>query len=205
MSDITVTIDGREVMAKEGMTLLEAARSAGISIPTLCHHEKLTPYGGCRLCIVEAELGGSKRLVVSCVHPVEENQVVRTRSEKVDRIRKTLIELLMAHAPDSPKLQELAEEYGADRDRFEQEVAFCIHCGLCVRYCAEVKKKNAVGFIDRGIRKEISFIPEIAAKECNDCKGCFPLCPTSYIQAAFVLVESLAFPRNGKSGHRTIR
>ena len=198
MSDITVTIDGREVMAKEGMTLLEAARSAGISIPTLCHHEKLTPYGGCRLCIVEAELGGSKRLVVSCVHPVEENQVVRTRSEKVDRIRKTLIELLMAHAPDSPKLQELAEEYGADRDRFEQEVAFCIHCGLCVRYCAEVKKKNAVGFIDRGIRKEISFIPEIAAKECNDCKGCFPLCPTSYIQAAFVLVESLAFPRNGK-------
>ncbi len=198
MSDIPVKIDGREITAKKGMTVLEAARSAGVSIPTLCHHEELAPYGGCRLCIVEAELAGSTRLVVSCVHPVEENQVVRTRSEKVDRIRKTLLELLMAHAPDSPKLQELAEEYGADRNRFEREVSFCIHCGLCVRYCAEVKKKNAVGFIDRGIRKEISFIPEIAAKECNDCKGCFPLCPTSYLQAAFVLVESLAFPRNGK-------
>ena len=203
MSDIPIKIDGREITAKEGMTVLEAARSAGVSIPTLCHHEQLAPYGGCRLCIVEAELAGSKRLVVSCVHPVEENQVVRTRTEKVDRIRKTLIELLMAHAPDSPPLQELAEEYGADRNRFEPEVAFCVHCGLCVRYCAEVEKKNAVGFVDRGIRKEISFIPEIAAKECNDCKRCFPLCPTSYLQAAFVLVESLAFPRTGKSEHRT--
>ena len=67
-------------------------------------------------------------------------------------------------------------------------------CGLCVRYCAEVKQKNAVGFVDRGIRKEISFIPEIAARECNDCKACFPLCPTSYLQAVFVLTESLAFP-----------
>ena len=198
MSDIPIKIDGREVMANEGMTVLQAAQSAGISIPTLCHHEKLEPYGGCRLCIVEAEMNGSTRLVASCIHPVEPNQVIRTRSEKIDRHRKTLLELLMAHAPDSPKLQELAEEYGADRNRFEQDASFCIHCGLCVRYCAEVAEKHALGFIDRGIRKEISFIPEIAAKECNDCKGCFPLCPTSYLQAAFVLVESLAFPRNGK-------
>ena len=198
MSDITIKIDGREISAKEGMTVLEAARRAGVSIPTLCYHEELAPHGGCRLCIVEAELNGSTRLVVSCVHPVEESQVVRTRSEKVDRIRKTLIELLMAHAPDSPQLTAFAEEYGADRNRFEQDASFCIHCGLCVRYCAEVAGKHAVGFVDRGIRKEISFIPEIAAKECNDCKGCFPLCPTSYLQAAFVLVESLAFPRNGK-------
>ena len=105
---------------------------------------------------------------------------------------KTLLELMLAHAPDSPQLQDLAGEYGADRDRFEKEASFCIHCGLCVRYCAEVKKKNAVGFVDRGIRKEISFIPEIALVECNDCKECFPLCPTSYLQAAFVLTESLA-------------
>ena len=188
-------IDGKEVTAKEGMTVLEAARTAGIYIPTLCYHEELAPYGGCRICIVEVE--GSNRLVVSCVHPVEENLVIRTRSEKVDRIRKTLLELFMAHAPDSPVLQELAAAYGADRDRFEKDPSFCIHCGLCVRYCAEVVKKNAVGFIDRGIRKEISFIPEIAAKECNSCKECFPLCPTSYLQAAFVLTESLAFPRNG--------
>jgi predicted molibdopterin-dependent oxidoreductase YjgC len=91
-------------------------------------------------------------------------------------------------------LQDLAQEYGSDKDRFEKEASFCIHCGLCVRYCAEVKKKNAVGFVDRGISKEISFIPEIASKECWNCKECFPLCPTSYLQAVFVLTESLAFP-----------
>ena len=193
MTQIRMQIDGREVMAEEGMTVLEAALSAGISIPTLCYHEKLEPFGGCRLCMVEVESGGRTRLVVSCVYLAEEGLVVRTRSEKIDKIRKVLLELLLAHAPDSPRLQELAAEYGADKDRFEKEASFCIHCGLCVRYCAEVKKKNAVGFIDRGIRKEIAFIPEIAARECNACKECFELCPTSYLQAAFVLIESLVF------------
>ena len=195
MSDIHMQIDGTAVAATEGMTVLEAARRAGISIPTLCHHEQLEPFGGCRLCIVEAERRGITRLVVSCVYLAEEGLVVRTRSDKVDKIRRTLLELLLAHAPESPVLQELAGEYGADKDRFEKEASFCIHCGLCVRYCAEVKKRNAVGFVDRGTRKEICFIPEIAARECNDCKECFPLCPTSYLQAAFVLTESLAFPR----------
>jgi predicted molibdopterin-dependent oxidoreductase YjgC len=102
--------------------------------------------------------------------------------------------MMMAHAPDSEQLQVLAGEYGADRDRFEKDASFCIHCGLCVRYCAEVKKKNALGFIDRGARKEICFIPEIAAKECWECKECFPLCPTSALQAAFVLCKALSFP-----------
>jgi len=194
MSEILLQIDGKEVKAREGMTILEAARSAGISIPTLCHHEKLEPFGGCRLCIVEVEERGWKKLVVSCVYLAEENLAVTTRSGKIDRIRKMIIELLMAHAPDSFKLQNLAKEYGADRDRFEKEASFCIHCGLCVRYCAEVKKKHAVGFVDRGTRKEISFIPEIAAKECWDCKECFPLCPTSALQAAFVLTKALFSP-----------
>jgi len=194
MSEILLQINGKEVRAKEGMTVLEAARSAGISIPTLCHHEKLEPFGGCRLCIVEVEVRGWTNLVVSCVYPAAKNLVVRTRSEKVDRIRKMILELLLAHAPDAFELQDLAKEYGADKNRFEKEASFCIHCGLCVRYCAEVKKKNAVGFVDRGIRKEISFIPEIASKECWNCKECFPLCPTEALQAAFVLTQALYSP-----------
>jgi NADH dehydrogenase/NADH:ubiquinone oxidoreductase subunit G len=192
MSEILLQIDGKEVSAKEGMTLLEAAQGAGISIPTLCHHEKLEPYGGCRLCIVEVEDRGRTKLVVSCVYPAEGDLVVRTRSEKIDRIRKTILELFLAHAPDAFELKDLALEYGADRNRFEKESSFCIHCGLCVRYCAEVKGKYAVGFVDRGTRKEISFIPEIAAKECWDCKECFPLCPTEALQAAFVLTKALS-------------
>ena len=199
MSEVHLHIDGKEVVATEGMTLLQAADSVGISIPTLCHHDKLAPFGACRMCIVEAGPDDRKRLVVACVCQVEESWVVNTRSETIDKYRKSLLELMLAHAPHSPPLQELAREYGADRDRFEKEADFCIHCGLCVRYCAEVKKKHAVGFVDRGIRKEISFIPDIAAVECNPCKECFPLCPTSYLQAAFVLTESLAFPASEKT------
>lgn len=194
MSEIVLKIDGKEVQAGEDMTILEAAKSVGIAIPTLCHHEKLEPYGACRICTVEAESGGRTRLVAACLYPVENNLVVRTRSEKVDRIRRMILELLLAHAPDSPDLAELARVYGANRNRFEKDASFCIHCGLCVRYCAEIKMRNAVGFIDRGTRREISFVPEIASVECWNCKECFPLCPTEALQAAFVLTEALAFP-----------
>jgi bidirectional [NiFe] hydrogenase diaphorase subunit len=196
MSEILLQIDKKEVKAKEGMTILEAAQSAGIYIPTLCHHEKLEPYGACRICVVEVDARGRKGLVAACLYPVEPALVVRTRSEKVDKTRKILLEQFLAHAPDAPALQDLAREYGADKDRFEKESLFCILCGLCVRYCSEVKKKNAVGFVDRGASREINFVPEIASKECWNCKECFPLCPTSYLQAAYQLTEALAFPRH---------
>jgi NADH dehydrogenase/NADH:ubiquinone oxidoreductase subunit G len=192
MSEILLEIDGKEVKASEGMTLLEAAQSAGIFIPTLCHHEKLEPFGACRVCTVEIESRGRTNLVASCCYPVENNLIVRTRSEKVDKIRKMLLELIMARAPESEQILSLAKEYGADKNRFEKEASFCILCGLCVRYCAEIKNKNAIGFIDRGVRKEIMFIPEISAKECWDCKECFPLCPTEALQAAYVLTQALS-------------
>jgi len=194
MSEITLQIDGREVKAEEGRTILEAAQSAGIFIPTLCHHEKLEPYGACRICTVEIEARGRTNLVAACLYPIEQNLVVRTRSERVDKTRKVLLELMLAHAPDAAELQDLAQEYGADKARFEKESSFCILCGLCVRYCAEVKKKNAIGFVDRGTRREVIFIPEIASKECEDCKECFPLCPTEALQATYLLTKALMSP-----------
>ncbi len=194
MSEILLQIDGREAKAREGMTILEAAQNAKIFIPTLCHHEKLDSYGACRICTVEIEDRGRTRLVAACLYPVEKNLVVRTRSETVDKIRKMILELMLAHAPDAQALQSLAEEYGANKARFEKEPAFCILCGLCVRYCAEVKKKNAIAFVDQGARREINFISEIASQECRSCKECFSLCPTSYLQAAYFLTEGLAFP-----------
>ena len=135
-----------------------------------------------------------KGLAAACVRPVDQDMIVVTRNEQISNIRKILIEQFLAHAPDSEILLQLGEEYGADKDRFEKQSTFCILCGLCVRYCTEVKKKNAIGFFDRGSTREIKFIPEIAAKECKDCKECFPLCPTSYLQAAYHLTEALAFP-----------
>jgi NADH dehydrogenase/NADH:ubiquinone oxidoreductase subunit G len=191
MSEISLQIDGKDVTATEDMTILDAAQSAGISIPTVCHHEKLEPFGGCRLCTVEVEAGGRTNLVAACIYPVEKDLAVKTRSEQVDAVRKVLTEQLLAHAPESEVLLELAGEYGADKDRFPKETSFCILCGLCVRYCAEIKQENAVGFFDRGPSREICFIPEIAQRECWDCMECFPLCPTSALQAAFVLMRSL--------------
>ena len=195
MSEVTFAIDTKQVKATEGMTVLQAAQNAGIKIPTLCAHEKLKPYTACRLCMVEVETRGRVSLDTACSHPVENGIVVRTRSANVDRIRRTLIELLLAHAPDAPVLLELAAEYGAHKDRFEKESSFCVLCGLCVRYCAEVKKAHAVTFVDRGAKREIEFIPEVAAKECWNCRECFSLCPTEYAQAAFVATEALAFPK----------
>jgi NADH dehydrogenase/NADH:ubiquinone oxidoreductase subunit G len=193
-TEIALQIDGQPVKAAADMTVLQAARAAGISIPTLCHHEKLEPYGGCRMCMVELEARGRKSYVVSCLYPVAPDLVVRTRSEKVDKIRRVILEELLAHAPHSPELTRLAQEYGADKDRFEKESSFCILCGLCVRYCDEVKGKNAVGFVDNGAQRKIRFVPEVAASECWHCQECFALCPTSYAQAAYFLTEALAFP-----------
>jgi len=117
MSDIHLQIDGKEVTAKEGMTILEAARSVGISIPTLCDHKDLNPYGACRICTVEAEGNGRTSLVASCQHPAEAAVVIRTRTEQVDKIRKVLLEQMLAHAPDSEQITALAKVYGADRER----------------------------------------------------------------------------------------
>jgi NADH dehydrogenase/NADH:ubiquinone oxidoreductase subunit G len=199
MTEIVLNIDGKEVKARPGMTVLQAAQEAGVYIPTLCHHEKLEAFGGCRLCMVEVESRGWTSYVVSCLYPVAKDIVVRTRSPKVDNIRKVLIEELMAHAPDAPELVKLAEEYGADRNRFEREASFCILCGLCVRYCDEVKQKNAVSFFDNGSVREIKFVPEVAKTECWECQECFALCPTSYAQAAYLLTEALAFPGERKT------
>ena len=199
MTEINLTIDGKQIKAEAGMTVLDVARREGIYIPTLCHHEKLEAYGGCRLCMVEVESRGWTSYVVSCLYPVAKDIVVRTRSDKVDKIRKVLVEELMAHAPDAPELVNLAREYGADRDRFKKEASFCVLCGLCVRYCDEVKKKNAVSFFDNGAVRQIKFVAEIAKNECWDCQECFAICPTSYAQAAHLLTEALAFPGQRKT------
>ncbi len=191
MSELQLKIDGKQVRASEGETLLDVARRAGADIPTLCHHEQLEPFGGCRLCVVEARRGDWSRLVASCIYPAEDGLEITTRTDKIDRIRKVLLELQLAHAPHAPELEEMAEVYGAEAGRFSKDASFCIHCGLCVRYCAEVKGEHIVGWVDRGMRKEICFIPELAEKVCEECKECFPLCPTSYLQAAYVLTGSL--------------
>ncbi len=198
MGEVTLTIDNKQVKANESMTVLEAARETGIEIPTLCYHEKLLPYTACRLCLVEIESRGRTNLDTACSCPVSANLIVRTRSKNIDKIRKTILELMLAHAPDATILQQYAKEYGADKNHFEKQSSFCILCGLCVRYCSEVKKANAITFVDRGIRREIVFIPEIAVKECWNCKECFQLCPTEYVQATYMLTQAFSGNENSR-------
>lgn len=187
MSDVTLKINDKEIKAKEGMTILEAAQNAGIDIPTLCHHEKLAPYGACRLCIVEIIKGQRSRLVTSCVYTVEDKLIVKTESEPVVKIRKMILELIWATAPGVEAIREYATKYGINRTKFEIEPTFCILCGLCVRYCAEIKKKDAIGFIGRGIERQVMFFPDIAAEECPKCGECFPICPTGVLPSNYVL------------------
>ncbi len=194
MSEVTLIINDKEVKAEQGTTILEAARSAGIDIPTLCHHEELAPYGACRLCTVEIVRGQRSRLVTSCVYLVEDGLIVKTESEPVVKGRKMLLEFMWARAPGAQILRDYGMRYGitgvrairglgvpydisTTKTKFEIEPTFCILCGLCVRYCAEVKKKNAIGFIGRGTEREVVFFPEIAREECPNCGECYSLCP----------------------------
>ncbi len=176
MKSIRLEINGEIVKAEEGMTILQAARGAGIDIPTLCYDERLAPYGACRLCTVEITRDKRTRLVASCVYPVEEGLVVKTNSERVRKIRKMILELILPLAPTGP-IETLARQYGLEGSRFTAERTDCILCGLCVRYCAEIKKANAIGFVGRGIDRDVAFLPEVAPKVCNSCRECFALCP----------------------------
>lgn len=195
MKEITLQIDGREVKAKEGATVLEAARAAGIDIPTICHHEELEPCGVCRLCLVEIGQAPRTKMVTSCIYTATDKLIVNTQTERVRKARKVLLELMLTRAPGSKRIKDLAAEYGANANRFKKDASFCILCGLCVRYCDEVKKANAITFISRGANREVMFIPEIAAKECPSCQKCFDLCPTNVLRANFEAAQALTFAK----------
>jgi bidirectional [NiFe] hydrogenase diaphorase subunit len=143
---LDIILNGLPVKVEPGMTILEAARFYGFPIPTLCHMEGLSPYGACRLCVVELGEGDKAKLVTSCTHPVEENMIVRTASERVLRARRIIIELLLASCPQSKVIQDLASAHNVRQQRFRQEYEDCILCGLCVRICEEQMMAKAIGF-----------------------------------------------------------
>jgi len=193
---VTLKINGKDVKAKPGMTVLEAARSADIFIPTLCYNEKLSNYGACRLCTVEITSRGRSRMVASCLYPVEEGLEVQTESERVVKNRKVILELILSRWPWVDK--DLLERYGVKESRFEENTNFCILCGLCVRYCTEVKKANVLGFIGRGTERQVVIYAEEALKVCPTCDGgemgCRSVCPTGVIPNEFAQIG----PRFGK-------
>jgi bidirectional [NiFe] hydrogenase diaphorase subunit len=183
---VNLTIDGREIQAQEGLTVLEVAQERGIDIPTLCHNEALEPYGACRLCLVEITTkNGRNRLVTSCLYPIEEGLVVNTSSERVMANRKSLIELLLARCSGEKVIQDLAKQMGVEKVPFKPEYVErenCILCALCVRACREVVGVSAISLANRGVHREVAPPFLDTATACIGCGSCVYICPTQCIK-----------------------
>jgi len=203
---IQVTIDGREVTVPAGTTILDAARDLGIDIPTLCHHETLSPAASCRLCVVEVE--GRPNLMPACATELVDGMSLQTESEAVVEARKLILDLLLSDHPmacitceqsGGCTLQEYCYRYGVEASTFEgdkrklpiesdnpmieRDMNKCILCGKCVRVCAEVQVTNAIDFTERGFESQIaaSFDNPLATDFCRFCGQCADICPTGAI------------------------
>lgn len=197
---VELTIDGQKISVEDGTTILKAAQKLGIRVPNLCFDKRLRPYGGCRLCVVEAE--GQPRLLASCSTPVAPGMSIKTDTPKLKKVRQTVLELMLIHHPlDCPicdkagecDLQDVAYEFGKPEGRFirhrkamppdvrgplvELTANRCILCGKCVRICAEHQGRGALGLIGRGFPTVVQpAFGEIL--ECDYCGQCIDICPT---------------------------
>lgn len=179
---VRVTIDGRSIDAEKGKTILEVARECGIDIPSLCYHPGLEAFGACRLCVVEItkpNWDGWKKLVTSCLFPVEEELIVDTRSAEVMENRKVVLDLTLARVPNSPVIRQLAAEYGIHDTSYtkRKDADNCIMCTICVRVC-EAIGANAIATLSRGPEKYVD-VPNKDA--CIGCLACALTCPTDAI------------------------
>lgn len=180
---VNFTINDRQLQVEEGRTILEVAREEGIKIPTLCYHKELTPYGACRLCLVEIVGGGRPGLEASCVYKVTEGLEVKTDTERVQKSRKVVFELLLARCPNAEKIKKLAAEYGITETRITlKEKENCILCGLCVRVCAEISQRHAQSFSGRGFNRTVQTPFDKMSDRCIGCGACAYLCPVEALK-----------------------
>ncbi|MBN1756157.1 FAD-dependent oxidoreductase [bacterium] len=177
---ISLTIDGKKVEVEEGTSVLQAAEKVGVKIPTLCYHKALPAYGACRLCIVEVSQGEGARSSVqaSCTYPAMEGLVVKTNTERIQRDRKIMAELILARCPDSEEIKKIAHEVGVETTRVERTPDDCILCGLCVRICKDRMGRGAIGFSGRGSLRKIEPAFDTQSDVCQTCGACYFICPT---------------------------
>ena len=183
---VTLTINGKTVSVPQGTMLLKAVQEAGIDLPTLCHHDALSPYGACRLCMVTIT-APHHAIVASCVYPVEKRLVVETDTEPAIRARRLALEFLLSRCPESDLIGKMAESEGITSSRFgvsssEQTDELCVLCGLCVRVCRDVIGAAAISFIGRGTDRKVGTPFELQSDSCIGCGACAEICPTGAIK-----------------------
>lgn len=180
-----VTINGHTVECDDGITILEAARKAGIDIPALCSHPGIKSPASCRLCTVEVTARGRTRLVTACTQRVADGMELHTDTEQLRHYRVLLLELLLSRCPNVPAVREFAQHYGVTETRFESHVPEenCALCGLCVSVCQNLVGAKAIGFVKRNGRLEIGPRSDNGkpSADCIACGACAMLCPTGAI------------------------
>lgn len=180
-----VTIDGKQVTVEHGATILDAALRAGVWIPVMCHLPSISEQGTCRLCMVAIERRGRTELVTACNYPVRGDLTVSVAGEKATRIRRGVMELLLARSPESPELREVAARMGVLGTRFPtvtESQRSCILCGLCVAVCEEAIEASAIGFAGRGVARTVASPFRQPSETCIACGACAAVCPVGTIQ-----------------------
>lgn len=177
-----IIIDNQEVQASYGETILDAARRAKIHIPTLCYHQAFAGQGRCRMCLVEVEEQGRKRVVASCTYPITREMRVSSSTPRIEKMRQNIVMLLYKQAPGSDLLQSLYREYGCrDNSLPENAGEKCMLCNLCVLACEEMGS-SAISLIMRGTDKKVSTPYHEASPDCLGCGACAAICPTQAIE-----------------------
>jgi formate dehydrogenase alpha subunit len=174
---VNVNIDGAVIHAIKGNSVLDTAIEYGICIPHLCHVSYLSDIGACRLCIVEHVENGRSTITTSCTLKVQEGMVIRANSDKIRKLRRNLAELLVAQAPNSRAIQDIALRCGVKEVRYPFRNENCVLCGRCVRVCTEVWKAEAIGFVGRGKDRRVAHPFGVRPEFCKQCGSCIQLCP----------------------------
>lgn len=178
---VTVNINGFLIDAEKGASVLDAALGAGICIPHLCRLPNIPDLGACRLCIVEHIVNGRSKVTTSCTLRVEEGMVVYSNTEKIRKLRHNIAELLVAEAPNSRAVQDVAVRCGVTNVRYPFRNSDCILCGRCVRACTGYLGEKAIGFVGRGKDRRVASPFNLMSQLCNDCGRCIDLCPMTVV------------------------
>jgi bidirectional [NiFe] hydrogenase diaphorase subunit len=176
---VTVNIDGAFIRVAKGRSILDAAMQYGICIPHLCHVPNLSNIGSCRLCIVEHIENGRSKITTSCTLMVKEGMRILTSTDEIRRLRRNLAELLVAEAPNSRAVQDMAVLCGVKEVRFPFKNNDCILCGRCVKICTGRHSVKAIGFVGRGKERKVQHPFGIKSNLCRECGACVDLCPMS--------------------------